>query len=293
MNKIFWATDIHLDHLTPAQRISFYQDIAAKKPEVLILCGDISVAPQLTDHLLELSKAIPAHIYFVLGNHDYYWSSFAEVHERIADTVRQRPNLTWLTQTEIVELDRFTAILGHEGWCDARLGDYETTQVILSDFLLIRDLSGLTQEQMRPFYETQHLDPAPMIRLWKKFGYSREKRLQVLRDLGDRTADYIYRVLPRALKKYSNLLWTMHTPPFKEASWYDGEISSDDWLPYFCCEAAGRAMQNLMRQHPDRNLLVLCGHTHGWGKVDILPNLKVITGQATYGQPTLQPPLEW
>ncbi len=36
----------------------------------------------------------------------------------------------------------------------------------------------------------------------------------------------------------------------------------------------------------------MCGHTHGEGEAQILPNLKVLTGGATYGEPTLQRVLE-
>jgi predicted MPP superfamily phosphohydrolase len=43
-----------------------------------------------------------------------------------------------------------------------------------------------------------------------------------------------------------------------------------------------------MRQRPDREMLVLCGHTHGGGFHRPLPNLGVITGAAEYFQPTVQ-----
>jgi hypothetical protein len=35
-------------------------------------------------------------------------------------------------------------------------------------------------------------------------------------------------------------------------------------------------------------LLVLCGHTHGSGEVQILDNLFVMTGGARYGEPAIQ-----
>jgi len=45
--------------------------------------------------------------------------------------------------------------------------------------------------------------------------------------------------------------------------------------------------------HPEAELLVLCGHTHGSGVARIAPNLKVITGGADYGTPLPQLPIEW
>jgi hypothetical protein len=43
-----------------------------------------------------------------------------------------------------------------------------------------------------------------------------------------------------------------------------------------------------MIAHPDARMTVLCGHTHGAGVVDVLPNLRVVTGGADYGAPALQ-----
>jgi hypothetical protein len=38
-------------------------------------------------------------------------------------------------------------------------------------------------------------------------------------------------------------------------------------------------------------MTVLCGHTHGAGRAQLLPNLEVKTGGADYGWPNLQEPL--
>ena len=46
-----------------------------------------------------------------------------------------------------------------------------------------------------------------------------------------------------------------------------------------------------MSHSPQCQLTVLCGHTHGSGTVEILPNLQVHTGAATYGEPAIQQPL--
>jgi predicted MPP superfamily phosphohydrolase len=43
-----------------------------------------------------------------------------------------------------------------------------------------------------------------------------------------------------------------------------------------------------MLQHPNRKMTVLCGHTHGGGTAQILPNLTTITGPAEYRSPVIQ-----
>ena len=40
-------------------------------------------------------------------------------------------------------------------------------------------------------------------------------------------------------------------------------------------------------------MTVLCGHMHGCGEVELLPNLRMLTGGAKYGQPDAQPVLEF
>ncbi|WP_437759864.1 hypothetical protein [Sorangium sp. So ce1389] len=65
-------------------------------------------------------------------------------------------------------------------------------------------------------------------------------------------------------------------------------MRADDWLPHFTCKAAGKAIREAAEQHPERRIEVLCGHTHGAGVAEILPNLLVRTGGAEYGEPAVQ-----
>ena len=69
---------------------------------------------------------------------------------------------------------------------------------------------------------------------------------------------------------------------------HDGRISSRDWQTYFVSVAIGRVIEAAARVHPDVRFAVLCGHTHGKGVVDLLPNLRCHTGAARYGRPEVQ-----
>ncbi|MCA9476638.1 MAG: hypothetical protein KC563_12660, partial [Nitrospira sp.] len=77
-------------------------------------------------------------------------------------------------------------------------------------------------------------------------------------------------------------------PPFKEACWYEGKTGNNDWLPYFTCKAVGEVLLEMAQRHASCQVIVLCGHTHHAGSVQILPNLKVLTGSAEYGQPRIE-----
>ncbi len=76
-----------------------------------------------------------------------------------------------------------------------------------------------------------------------------------------------------------------HVPPFREASWYDGQISPDEWLPNTTCKAIGDLLREVAQANPSGRLKVLCGHTHGSGQAQIEANLAVTTQGASYGNP--------
>jgi hypothetical protein len=84
------------------------------------------------------------------------------------------------------------------------------------------------------------------------------------------------------------VLLLTHVPPFREACWHEGHLSDDQALPFFACGATGEVLLEQMQSHPGRSMLVLCGHTHSGGAAELLPNLRVLTGGATYGSPRLQ-----
>ena len=117
-------------------------------------------------------------------------------------------------------------------------------------------------------------------------------RLAVLEKLGLESAYLLRAKLARALAASRKVIVLTHVPPFQEAAWHDGKMSGDDWLPWFACRATGELLRNAMAAHPGREMLVLCGHTHGAGECQVLPNLRVLTGGAEYGRPTVQRMIE-
>lgn len=264
MKRLAWLTDIHLNWLTVDQTERFMADIAAVKAEAILLSGDISEGSELVRHLQLLAECTTRPIYFVLGNHDFYHSSIREVRTLTRRLCREVDSLHWMTELSVEELSENTGIIGHDGWADARLGDYLRSYVSMNDSRLIDEFVGLDKEQ----------------------------RLQVLHRLGDEAAEHFAHVLPKALSRYPNVLLLTHVPPYREACWYDGRISNDEWLPHFSCKTVGDVLLSTMGDHPEHRLTVLCGHTHGEGEYWPRSNLRVLTGGAEYGHPTVQQVLE-
>jgi predicted MPP superfamily phosphohydrolase len=60
------------------------------------------------------------------------------------------------------------------------------------------------------------------------------------------------------------------------------------YLRFFSCKATGDVLLEAAQAHPRCQFLVLCGHTHGGGEIQVLENLRVLTGPAECGKPELQ-----
>lgn len=237
----------------------------------MAICGDIGESHDLAKYLVEMNETIQKPIYFVLGNHDFYRGSIATTRLEVAEIAEQSRYLTYLTAMRVLELTPDTAIIGHDGWPDGRLGDYDRTDVILNDHLLIAELSK--------WFEDFELD---------KPGLSK-----TMVALADEAAQHFRDVLNEAVSRYSNIIAITHVPPFREAALYQGKISGDDFPPYFACKVVGDVFREVMQANPQSNLLVLCGHTHGGCDLQVLDNLRVLTGEAQYKKPVIQQVLEY
>ena len=117
--------------------------------------------------------------------------------------MRLHSRLQWLPQAGIVALTERTGLVGHDGWGDGRLGDYENSTVRLNDWRSIEELTGL----------------------------ERSVRLPLLHALGDEAAEHFRRVLPEAVERFEHLIVVIHVPPFREACVYNGRVSNETGCP--------------------------------------------------------------
>ena len=265
MRRFAWLTDIHLNFLQPEQVAAFFRQIDEARTDGILLTGDVSDARGVLNRLEEMAAAIAAPIYFVLGNHDFYHGSIRGVRQAVGELCGRLPNLHYLTGAEPIELAPGLGLIGHDGWADARVGDYDNSSVMLNDYRLIAELAAMTKRQRRG----------------------------VLESLGDEAAAEIARVLPAALARFPRVILLTHLPPLREACWHEGKISDDEWSPHFTCKAIGDVLLKTMPKHPDRQLTVYCGHTHSSGEIRPLPNLEILTGKAEYGRPKVQRIVNW
>ncbi len=260
MKRIAWFTDIHLNFLKLKEVEAFCCGIAEQSPDAVLLGGDIGDSRTIKTYLEMFEAALDCPIYFFLGSHDFYHHAIAGVRRQIKKLSDGSRLLHWLPEAGIVALTEKTCLLGCESWADGRLGDYVKSKVMLNDYLLIDELTGLTADDLR-------------------------YRLQ---SLADTAAAGLEDLLPKALDRFQNVILLTHVPPFGEACRYQGRPTGEEWLPHFSCKAAGDVIANQMSKCPDREMIVLCGHTHDAFQTRVRKNVEVRVGGVIYGLPRIQ-----
>ena len=262
--RLAWLTDIHLNFVDAARVDEFVASVRDRADAVAI-SGDIAESRDVCHYLRTIEEIVQKPIYFVLGNHDFYRGSISQVRRMVAGLAGESKHLKYLTAMQVVELTPSTAIIGHDGWADARFGDFRRSNVILSDHTLIAEIAR--------WFDGSRLD--------------KDNLLRTMTALADEAAGHFASVLAEAASKYPNVIAVTHVPPFREAAWYRNQISSDDFLPHFACKVVGDIMRAVVQEHPSSKLLVLCGHTHGGGEIQPSDNIRVLTGEAEYGKPRI------
>ena len=263
MPRLAWLTDIHLNFLKkdPPRLAGFFADVRAISADALLIGGDIGEAHDVVDFLCRIDDELAQPVHFVLGNHDFYFGSIRRVREQVTQLCRERPRLHYLSAEGVQEITADVGLVGHDGWADARVGDYDRSTVMLNDYQLIEELAHITKGRSA--------GPSGPL---------------------GRSGRGAYPASPPRSPPASTHTFVLltHVPTMEGACWHEGAISADDWTPHFTCQAVGDVCVEIMRSQLDRQLTVLCGHTHGQGEYQPLPNLLVLTGGGQYGHPAVQ-----
>lgn len=262
--NLTWLTDIHLNFIDDEIREQFYKEIINTQSDGVLITGDIAEAPSVAAILRKMADYIKKPIYFVLGNHDYYRGRVGEVRDAVTALTNTHDLLFWLPASGIQQLNKMTILLGQDGWADGRLGDYQNSNVSLNDSRLIADL----------FQE----------KILGKF-----QLLAKMQQLADLDAMQLKMNLEQAISlNPKKIIVLTHVPPFKEACMHMGQVSDDNWLPYFSSKVTGDVLITMAQENPTIEFLVLCGHTHSEANYQPIKNLIVKAGKAEYYRPAIQ-----
>lgn len=255
--KLVWLTDLHLDAVDAEKRGQLMAEVTAESPDALLIGGDMANGRQSLEFLQEFARETALPVYFVLGNHDYYETSISQMRNQATCLDR---GLVYLSSSGVVPITAKTALIGHDGWSDAKSGDFMGSTVRLNDYVYINDLKWLSKEELR-------------LRL---------------NSLGEEAAEALKTRLLEAFDNFPQVIILTHSPPFEEICLYENRQTDDNWAPHFVCQSIGTMLKEVVPKFPDCEVILLCGHSHHQAESRILPNLKAYVGQSILGLPTIQ-----
>ncbi len=254
-DKYLWYTDTHLDKVAPWTLIRFVRRVVNDQPKGIFLTGDISNGVLTCTHLKILARFIKCPIYFILGNHDYHFTSIERQHEDIRALCKKYPNLIWLTESDVISLTPEVGLIGAEGWYDARLGNPKYLKATF-DWFLTEDFRKLP---------------------------NMEARVEAFRQLSKKSCDILVDKLEKALEQdYKTIYLLTHFPPWKEATRDEGTFLEPYFLPYNVNLSLGKSIEAVMLTRKKRNVTVLAGHTHTDCWIHVARNIECKVNHAKY-----------
>lgn len=264
MATFAWATDIHLDFLGEDKQrlIQFGESLIASNPTGIVLTGDLSVARQLVYHLSALEKIVQRPIYFVLGNHDYYGSSIEAVRKGMRDLAGMSPFLRYMPTMPYMLATPNTALVGHDGWYDALIGDWQNSSFNMTDWYSIHDFLPVNGSKATIVAESRKLAHAGVT--------------------------HVQNGIKAAVKYVKEIVVLTHFPPYQQSHVHQGQPGEHTVMPWFTSKMMGDMLLDASKAFPHVKFRVLCGHTHGKWDGQITNNLSVHVGAAEYNKPQLQ-----
>jgi predicted phosphohydrolase len=254
-DKYLRYTDTHLDKVNPWTKFRFIRHIVREAPKGVFITGDISNGVFTSFDLELLARFVKCPIYFILGNHDYHFSSIEKTHDKIRKLCKKHDNLIWMTESDVISLTPEVALIGAEGWYDASVGKPEYLKAT-PDWLLIEDFRLLP---------------------------TMKARIEAFRDLAEQSCRIICDKLEKALEQDHKTVYILtHFPPWKEATRDVGTFMEPFWLPYNVNLRLGKAIEGVMKDRNKRHVTVLAGHTHTDCWIHVSRNIECKVNDAKY-----------
>jgi 3',5'-cyclic-AMP phosphodiesterase len=250
-----WLTDPHVKLWS---KWHFLNTILDENPRAVLLTGDLAEGPFLKGVLDVLGRKAGRPIYFVLGNHELLGSDIASTHSLVREMCAKYRNLIWLTDNDIIPLNDEVALIGSDGWYDARIGNPAYIRYTF-DWWMVKDFRKLP---------------------------NMNARIEAFRALADKSAEVLSERLERALETYKSVYLLTHMPPWQEAHRATNPLIERFWAPYNCNIALGQALEKVMEKHKKRQLTVLAGHTHTPVSIHVARNIECRVGKASYAHIT-------
>jgi len=269
--KLAWLTDIHLDCVEDV--FESLDDLQRKisPVEAVVISGDISVGPHVTSHLGMLEDAIRKPIYFVLGNHDYYFADILGTRRRVVDACRSMSFCRYLGALPCIKVGPKSVIIGSDGWYDALNGNVDKSDMLMNDWIKISD-----------FHSAIKNTPTGK-------SINKEDIKAIAREICKASVNHVAKGIKSVASYVDSVLIITHVPPFAESYASDkfSGIPREHVLPWYTSMMMGEMLKTAAKTYQHIQFTVLSGHTHGSFEGDILPNLHAKVGKSQYGAPQI------
>lgn len=246
-----WLTDTHAKAWSKWQLLNAILD---ENPRGVFLTGDIAEGVFLEGVLDLLGRKAGRPIYYVLGNHDLWGSSFKNTHDMVRRLGKKHKNLIWMTEAGIVPINDEVCLIGTDGWYDARIGN--------PNYICYTFDWWMTKE----FRQLPNMNA----------------RIEAMRAIADESAKVMSERLEEALTTYKSVYLLTHMPCFEAAHRSNNPVIEAFWMPYNINYALGQALERVMEQHKKRQLTVLSGHSHNPVSIHVARNVECRVGKASY-----------
>jgi predicted phosphohydrolase len=251
-----WLTDPHFNFLEESKVIDFLLKLSKLNIDGLFITGDISTGPEIYRHLQLVEKLLQKPVYFILGNHDYYRSSFDKIDRLMEKIKKETSNLHYMTHSEPIKLAPGVGLIGQDGWYDSYWREPLTSLVFVWDWFFITDF---------------------------RICFSNKERLELSRERAFENALQAEISLKKALKSYDTVYFLTHFPPWPDFDRWC-QLFEKFWMPYNYSKIMASTLQDVMAQHPTKKLIVLAGHSHDRKVKQIAPNIILKTAEAGHGK---------
>ena len=201
----------------------------AKDCDALLVMGDITTGLHTEKHLEMLGNSCKD-VYFVLGNHDFYTSSFQEVSIKVKEFCNGK-NLWWLDDEEPVEVFPGTWLLGVDGWYDGAHGDTFFMDINF-DRMMIKDL--LLKRRM-------------------------EERAALIRERSEFFAEKFSQKMQKVPMDAKRVVVATHYPPWMGPIRH---ILDAFWLPQSVNSTLALALEKAAAERLETDFQIFCGHVH-------------------------------
>lgn len=261
MRKFYLMSDIHIDHLDDFEKESRYLLPYYNPENPILLTGDVSTARDFRRDIARFAETFSGQIYVVMGNHDYWGSSYEQMNNFVRDIKIRNVHICSNAGFDIRD---GTAIVMVNNWYSPEIEAVADRFVSMNDWNHMANFAGygITGNISDAIRAAQAISE-------KSAGYANNVFSEVSDEIesGD-----VERVVVMA-----------HFPPYVEMM-----SRIDNYTPFYFDPKMGAVIRRFAMKHEHIPVTVVSGHTHTYRsfKED---NVKGIVAPANYGNVYMVP----